>query len=44
MLRVVADCATYFSEESLGDRVGFLFFTTMFWVMTTWFNALFACT
>ncbi|ELR11672.1 ABC2 type transporter superfamily protein [Acanthamoeba castellanii str. Neff] len=29
-------------EESLGDRVGFLFFTTMFWVMTTWFNALFA--
>jgi hypothetical protein len=33
-----------FSEEALGDRVGFLFFTSMFWIMTTWFNALFACT
>jgi hypothetical protein len=33
-----------FAEGSLGDRAGFLFFSSMFWIMHTWFNSLFACT
>lgn len=29
-------------ESALGDRTGFLFFTTMFWIMQPWFNALYS--
>jgi hypothetical protein len=32
------------TEDQIADRSGFLFFSTMFWIMQTWFNALFACT
>jgi hypothetical protein len=32
------------AESALGDRTGFLFFTTMFWIMQPWFNALYSCT
>ena len=31
-------------EDSLGDRGGFLFFSTMFWIMRPWINCLQSCT
>jgi hypothetical protein len=31
-------------ESAIGDRTGFLFFSTMFWIMHPWFLSLFACT
>jgi hypothetical protein len=33
-----------YAEDQIADRTGFLFFSTMFWIMNTWFNALYACT
>ncbi len=33
-----------YTESALGDRTGFLFFITMYWLLQPWFNALFSCT
>jgi ATP-binding cassette subfamily G (WHITE) protein 2 len=33
---------TPLKESAINDRVGFLFFSTMFWTMHTWFQALYA--
>ncbi len=32
-----------YTESALGDRTGFLFFVTMYWMLHPWFNALFSC-
>jgi energy-coupling factor transporter ATP-binding protein EcfA2 len=31
-------------ESAIGDRNGFLFFSTMFWIMHPWMQSLYACT
>jgi len=30
-------------ESTIGNRSGFLFFGTMFWILNPWFNALQSC-